>query len=132
MNLRIFFTLGVLVIGLTQFASGGHINPFTSNGELGSFNPTSDVVFHTTVDTWTVTGVPQSGGHLTLAGFGDIQSQYAFYNFTDTSIFNGVRVTVDQTAPLILLAQPSAVIDGIVDMSGAGGGGVRGIFAGPR
>ena len=149
-----FFTLGLLVVGLTQLASAGPINPFTSNGELGSFNPTSDVVFHTTDGTWTVNGVLHAGGHLTLAGSGDTQSQYALYNFTDISILNGVRVTVDQAAPLILLAQLNAVINGIVDVSGgnggsgfmgsgtasgsgaggggAGGGGVIGIFAGTK
>jgi len=56
---------------IQQVACADTINPFTSDGSLGAFDPTSDVIFHTNDGTWSMGGKLFSGGVLVTAGQND-------------------------------------------------------------
>ena len=145
--------VALIVNVVPGLAVAAPILPFTSDGHLNAFTATSDVVFHTEDGSFTMNGMTTTGGRLVSAGAStSLPSFYMVYDFTNINIAAGVRITVDQNLPLILLAETTASVNGTIDLragqgnpgfvgsgiaagssgggGGGGGGGAFGLFVG--
>ena len=119
--------MGLVPLIIAAAASADTI-PLSSTGALRAFAPGQNVVFNTDNGTYQVGSTTYSGGRaVTLYSNAFPTTTYVF-DFSNIIIAAGIDVTATGTNPLFLLAQTSATIDGLVNVSGAPGsaGGANG------
>ena len=116
--------VSIIQLGLgTTVAFADTVLPFVTDGSLDALDPSSNVVFNTFDETYTINNVTFGGGRLVEAGQNAsfYHTQYMAYDFTNVVIPSGVQVTVDQNQPLIILGN-NITIDGTINVSGGAGG----------
>jgi hypothetical protein len=120
--------------------------PFQSDGSLGAFSPSANVVFDTDTGTYSIGSTVFSGGVLDYMGGNLTQTNFTpspvrVYDFSSFYVPSGVTFHAYGQIPLVLTATENITIAGTVDVSGGngasnvsggggggGGGGALGLF----
>jgi hypothetical protein len=124
---RLFITTLVSIGVQTNISMAAQL-PFYSDGSLGAFNPSADVVFDTDTGQYTIYTTTFSGGVLKNMGGnllpGSIETMV--FNFTSFDLPVGKTVTAVGSRPLTLLATDNIFINGLINVSGGNGSAGKG------
>jgi len=121
----------LLVIIQTSIAQAASL-PFYSDGSLGSFNPSKNVIFNTDTGEYKMGNTAFTGGVTRNMGSNILGSsiETTVFNFTDFNLNAGIQVSAEGSRPLTLLATKNIFLGGTINISGgngfsglAGGGG---------
>lgn len=118
---RVILVMLVLLFGVPSPGPAATL-PVTSTASLGSLNPDQNVTFNTDVGTFQVGGIPALGGRLVTVFSNHLPISLMAFDFADITIPQGVTIKALGARPLVLLARGSAVVNGIIDVSGQRGG----------
>ncbi len=104
------------LLPVTAYSTKAAAVTFTGTGEDGDFVSTSNVLFDTDIGS-----VSFDGG--TPIIIGDVQADSTVFDFNSILINPGHTINAIGANTLVLLSVEDIIIDGLVDLSGQGGGG---------